>query len=280
MAEDAEPSDDSVQRRPHLVAERRQEQVLGPVGRFGFPPRCLFTSQQRLAVSLDLFRIAANGVSERLVHRFVEPRHVIQVAHVWGPFALTPQPEHACAKSPVFGDHRPQLETRRHPALSGDDDARVKSSPLPPLGAGAFGFFGLLCTGLGRLHVRRRSAQDVSSVVAQLRRFGRRPLRPNAARKRFPLHKNEFLVRHMKSASRTIMTITALKAPRAGDTITSASTTCGRDRPNRGNRLVRFRGRSKPPETEKREAATPPAVSEYCRAGQVTSRSTAHRPSS
>ena len=78
--------------------------------------RCLFAGRQRLAVALDLFRITANGVGERLVHRLVEPRHVIEVAQVGGRFALAPQPEHACPKSPVFGDHRPQIETRRHAA--------------------------------------------------------------------------------------------------------------------------------------------------------------------
>ena len=80
--------------------------------------RCLFVRHQRLAVSLDLFRITANGVRERLVHRLVEPRHVIQVAQVWKGFAVAPQSEHACAKRPVFGDHARQLETRYHPAPS------------------------------------------------------------------------------------------------------------------------------------------------------------------
>ena len=58
VAQDAEPPDDGVQRRAHLVAQRGQKHVLGAVGRFGFPPRCLFASQQRLAVALDLLRIS------------------------------------------------------------------------------------------------------------------------------------------------------------------------------------------------------------------------------
>ncbi len=80
VAQDTEPSDDGVQRRAHLVAERGQKHVLSTIGRFRFPPRRLFTRQQRLAVALDLLRITANGVGERLVHRLVEARQVIQVA--------------------------------------------------------------------------------------------------------------------------------------------------------------------------------------------------------
>ena len=112
--------------------------------------RGLFVGQQRLAVALDLFRIAANGVGERLVHRLVEPRHVIEVAQVWGRFALAPQSEHACAKRPVFGDHRPQLETRHHPAHFRGRTMPALSHHRRRSGGCALGFLGLL---------RRRSGQ-------------------------------------------------------------------------------------------------------------------------
>jgi hypothetical protein len=61
--------------------------------------------------------------------------------------------------------------------------------------ARAFGFLGLLGAGLERLHVHRRLAEDVFGFVAHLGRVSRRSRRPDAARKRFPLHKNGFHVR-------------------------------------------------------------------------------------
>ena len=107
VPQNTEPSDDRVQRGAHFVAERGQKQVFRPVGRFGFAPCSLFIRHQCLAVTLGLFRITANGICQRLVHRLVEPRYVIQVGQVWARFALAPQSKHARAKCPVLRDDRP-----------------------------------------------------------------------------------------------------------------------------------------------------------------------------
>ena len=166
-----------------------------PLGLFGFQPRCLFVSQQGLAVALHLFRITANGVGERLVNRLVETRHVIEVAQVWCRSALAPQSEHACAKSPVFSDHR---RTNRNPTPPG----RFRGMTMPALGHHSRPIGGL------RLWISRPAAPPSDRTACpppsrggclRLRRasrpVGRRPFGPDAARKRFPLHKNGFHVR-------------------------------------------------------------------------------------
>src|SRR4029450_12157532 len=102
VTQDADPPDDGVERRAHFVAERSQKYVLRPVGRFGFPPRCLFVSPPRPPVAVDLSRITANGLGERLVDRLVEPCQVIYVAPVWRRLAFAPKSEPACRKGPAL----------------------------------------------------------------------------------------------------------------------------------------------------------------------------------
>ncbi len=110
VTQDAQPSDDRVEGCAHLVAESGQEHVFGTVGRFGVPPRCVFVGQQHLALALDLIRITANGVGQRLVNRLVEPGQVIHVEQVGGRIACASQPEHARPQGAVFRDHGPEIE--------------------------------------------------------------------------------------------------------------------------------------------------------------------------
>ncbi len=189
-----QPSDDGVQRRAHLMAERGQKHVFSPVGRLGFPPRCLFLRHQRLAVALDLFYITANGVGERLVNGLVEPSQVIYVAQVWGPVRYRATVGARLREEP---DIQRPLPTTRNPTPLGPLpwDAKPTLSPRSrPIGDLHLSIFGLLrAVWSDRMSDRRRA--EISSASSRIRPGRPTHHGPDLARKRFPLRKNGFDIR-------------------------------------------------------------------------------------
>ena len=147
-AQDAHPPDDGVERRAQLVAEGGQKHVLGAVGGFGFPARRLLIGQQRLALTLDLLRITANRLGERLVDGLVEPGQVIEVAQVGIRGTFAPKTNHTCSKRPVLRNDREQVEPRAHSADRLHVGCLVHAVAVLPGVTLAFGLVGLLRSGL------------------------------------------------------------------------------------------------------------------------------------
>jgi hypothetical protein len=147
--------------------------------------------QEQVARLVDAFRVAADGLRDRLVDRLVEAREVVNVALVRLRPAVAPQPQHAGTQRPVLGNDFQQVEPRAQPAhgvLLGSAVQR-RCALVPVAVAATSGLVGPLSGTLGRAHVPDGGEEDVARVIAQRQRVHLRARR-DAAGERFPLDEN------------------------------------------------------------------------------------------
>jgi hypothetical protein len=130
-----DPAGDRMERRPHLVAEGRQKDVLGAVRLTGDARRRFGGLDKSVSRAVGFEYEVFDGFGEGLVDRLVETGHVLEVPDVGGRVTRTPQAEHRGTQRPVLRNHAAQGK----PGRGGPSRARLTRRP----GAGRAG----LCLG-------------------------------------------------------------------------------------------------------------------------------------